>query len=280
MNKDFSGWYQQLLADTSGLISLLINFIPTLLVSLAFLIIGYFVARILKATAIKLLKRLGVDRVSSAIGLNEHIQQAGEQYSAAKLIGALIFWIVFFIFVVMAADSLGLPQLSQTLDQFIIFIPKLIAAVLIVLIGFAMANIAKSFVYKTSKSVDIEYAKPLSQITFGIVAVLTVSLAFGSLDIDTYLLDTLVSVLVASVCFGAAISIGLGSKSTSENIMHYIRINEVLKIGDKVTLKQGVEANVAAIHTTVTLFSIEGSDDTLVIHNKEVMSGLVIHKKT
>lgn len=280
MNKNINGWYQQLLTDTSGLISLIINFIPTLLVAVAFILVGYFFARILKTTAIKILKRLGVDRVSNAIGLNEHIQQAGDQYSVAKLIGSLIFWIVFFVFVVMAADSLGLPQLSQTLDQFILFIPKLIAAVLIVLIGFAMANIAKSFVYRTSKSVDIEYAKPLSQVTFGIVAVLTVSLAFGSLDIDTYLLDTLVSVLVASVCFGAALSIGLGSKSTSENIMHYIRINEVLKVGDKVTLKQGVEAKVVAIHTTVTLFSIDGTDDTLVVHNKEVMSGLIIHKKT
>lgn len=278
MNTDVNFWYEKIISDSTGLLSLIIQFIPNLIVSIAILIIGYVVARILKATAIKILKRLGVDRVSNAIGLNDHIQQAGDQYSAAKLIGSLIFWIVFFVFVVMAADSLGLPQLSQTLDLFIVFIPKLIAAVLIVLLGFAMANIARSFVYKTSKSVDIDYAKPLSQATFGIVSVLTISLAFGSMDIDTSLLDTLVSLLVAAVCLGAAISIGLGSKTTSENIMHYIRITEVLKPGDKVTLKQGVEAKVASIHTTVTLFSVNGSDDVLVIQNKDVMNGLTIHK--
>lgn len=278
MNKDLNFWYEKLITDSTGLLSLVINFIPTLIASISILIVGYIISRVLKATTVKILKRLGVDRVSNAIGLNEHIQQAGDQYSAAKLIGSLVFWAIFFVFIVMAADSLGLPQLSQTLDQFIIFLPKLIAAVLIILLGFAMANIAKSFAYKTAKSVDIEYAKPISQLTFGIIAVLTVSLAFGSMDIDTNLLDNLVSVLVAAVCFGAAISIGLGSKSTSENIMHYIRINEVLNKGDIVTLKSGVKAKIVSIHTTVTLFKVDDSDDVLVIQNKEVMNGLKIHK--
>lgn len=278
MNKDLNFWYEKLITDSTGLLSLVINFIPTLIASISILIVGYIISRVLKATTVKILKRLGVDRVSNAIGLNEHIQQAGDQYSAAKLIGSLVFWAIFFVFIVMAADSLGLPQLSQTLDQFIIFLPKLIAAVLIILLGFAMANIAKSFAYKTAKSVDIEYAKPISQLTFGIIAVLTVSLAFGSMDIDTNLLDNLVSVLVAAVCFGAAISIGLGSKSTSENIMHYIRINEVLNKGDIVTLKNGVKAKIVSIHTTVTLFKVDDSDDVLVIQNKEVMNGLKIHK--
>lgn len=278
MNKDLNFWYEKLITDSTGLLSLVINFIPTLIASISILIVGYIISRVLKATTVKILKRLGVDRVSNAIGLNEHIQQAGDQYSAAKLIGSLVFWAIFFVFIVMAADSLGLPQLSQTLDQFIIFLPKLIAAVLIILLGFAMANIAKSFAYKTAKSVDIEYAKPISQLTFGIIAVLTVSLAFGSMDIDTNLLDNLVSVLVAAVCFGAAISIGLGSKSTSENIMHYIRINEVLNKGDIVTLKNGMKAKIVSIHTTVTLFKVDDSDDVLVIQNKEVMNGLKIHK--
>lgn len=279
MNKNIDFWYEKLITDSTGLLNLIVNFIPTLVASIAILIVGYIISRILKATTIKMLRRLGVDRVSKNIGLNEHIQQANDQYSASKLIGSLVFWIIFFVFIVMAADSLGLPQLSQTLDQFILFLPKLIAAVLIILLGFAMANIAKSFAYKTARSVDIDYAKPLSQVTFGIIAVLTISLAFGSMDIDTYLLDNLVSVLIAAICFGAAISIGLGSKTTSENIMHYIRINEILRKGDKVRLKQGVDATIVSIHTTVTLFSVEGSDDVIVIQNKDVMNGLIIHKR-
>lgn len=269
--------FQEVLSGKSGLIDQAVEFLPSLMVAIAIIIAGYIVSKILKIASVRLLKRVGIDRVSQSIGLNEKMQAAGAKYVASNVIASLIFWVVFAIFSLMAADSLNLPQVSRTLDQFIIFIPKIIASLLIILLGFAVAHIAKSVVYKKSKSANVGYSKPASQIIFGIISILTISLAFGSLDIDTYLLDTLVSILVASVGLGAAISIGLGSRSASEGIMHSIYIRDVLKEGDIVTLSSGTRGTIVSIRNTVTLVQPEKQIETLVVDNKELLNGLKIH---
>ena len=188
----------------------------------------------------------------------------------------LVFWITFLVFIVTAADSLGLSQLGETMDQFLRFIPKIIAATLILLFGLAAANLIKNAIYNAAKAAEFDFARPLSKAAYGLVAILTLSLTINQLDIDTVLLDTIIAIALATLGVGTAISLGLGSREASQNIIYSLYISDTVKVGDSVTTKDGIKGDVVEITAVVTI--IRTSDESLkVIDNKRFLDGLTIH---
>jgi small-conductance mechanosensitive channel len=162
------------------------------------------------------------------------------------------------------------------MDQFLRFIPKLVAATLILLFGLAAASLIKSTVYESAKSAGFDFARPLSKVSFALVVVLTLSLTIGQLEIETRLLDAIIIIVLAALGVGAAISLGLGSRSASENIVYSIYIADTVKIGDKVTISDGTSGEVVEIGAVAT--TIRTQDESLkVVDNKAFLSGLSIH---
>jgi hypothetical protein len=120
----------------------LFSLLPQLLGAIIILIIGYIVAKILQAVVGRVLKSVGFDGWMEKGGIKQFFDRAQTSYTPATVIGRLVFWFVFIIALTMAADALGIPQVSEVLGQLIAaFILSIIAAILILILAALLANL-------------------------------------------------------------------------------------------------------------------------------------------
>ncbi|MGY0641279.1 MAG: mechanosensitive ion channel family protein [Paraglaciecola chathamensis] len=276
MKENISIWFEAVSGSLAALFEEVAGFLPSLFAALIILLVGYFVSRLLRFAVSSILKKVGVDKLAQATGIDQQLSKFGKNVSVSSTLAVLVFWITFLVFIVTAADSLGLSQLGETMDQFLRFIPKIIAATLILLFGLAAANLIKNAIYNAAKAAEFDFARPLSKAAYGLVAILTLSLTINQLDIDTVLLDTIIAIALATLGVGTAISLGLGSREASQNIIYSLYISDTVKVGDSVTTKDGIKGDVVEVTAVVTI--IRTSDESLkVIDNKRFLDGLTIH---
>ena len=120
----------------------LFGFLPNLLGFAVILIIGYIVAKVVKAIAARLLDRLGVDRMLNESEGGRLVDRMLPGASASRGIARLLFWLVFAFFIVAAFGALRLDALDEFMNSVLSYLPNLVVAVLIFVVAAAVAGVA------------------------------------------------------------------------------------------------------------------------------------------
>src|ERR671939_1535975 len=129
-----------LLQPLQNALSTFLSYIPQLIGAIIILIVGYIVAKVLQAVVGRVLQGIGFDRWMERGGIKQFLDRAETNQTPASILGALVFWFVFIIAITMAADALGISQVSVVLAQLIAYIPNVIAAILILILAALLAN--------------------------------------------------------------------------------------------------------------------------------------------
>ena len=111
--------------------------------------------------------------------------RAGIRIPVSALIGKVVYWFVLLIFLVSAAESLGLERVSATLDMLALYVPKVFGAALILLAGVLLAQVLSGLVRGAAESVGLDYANGLARIAQGLVIIISISVAIGQLEVKT-----------------------------------------------------------------------------------------------
>ncbi len=115
-------------------------YVPQLIGAMVVLIIGYIIARVLQAVLARVLQGIGFDSWMERGGIKQFFDRADTTQTPAGILGKLVFWFVFIIAITMAADALGIRQVSEVLSELIAYIPSIIAAILILVLAALLAN--------------------------------------------------------------------------------------------------------------------------------------------
>ncbi|MCA1729790.1 MAG: hypothetical protein LC751_10410, partial [Actinobacteria bacterium] len=106
-------------------LSAFLSYIPQLIGAVVILIIGYLVARVLQRVVTRVLEAVGFEGWMERGGIKQFFDRAETDQTPHSILGALVFWFVFIIAITMAADALGIPQVSAVLAQLIAYIPSI-----------------------------------------------------------------------------------------------------------------------------------------------------------
>src|SRR5919206_1195345 len=188
-------------------------FIPQLIGAIIILIVGYIVARVLQAVFARVLQAVGFDRWMERGGIKQFFDRAETNQTPASILGALVFWFVFIIAITMAADALGIPQVSAVLSQLIAYIPNVIAAVLILILAALLANFLASVVRGATGS-DL-----LSNIARYAIIVYAVFAALTQLGIAVQLTAPTFLIILGAAALAAAIAFGFGAQGVARDIV-------------------------------------------------------------
>jgi len=120
------------------------TFVPKLLGFLVILLVGYFVAKIVAKLVDKGLEKAGFDRAVERGGIKKAM--AKSNYDASDIVAKLVFFAIFIPFLSAAVGTLGINALEQPLSAFIALIPRIIVAIVLVVIGAVIAGTVKSFI--------------------------------------------------------------------------------------------------------------------------------------
>ena len=216
-----------ILQSLQNALSTFLEYIPQLIGAILILIIGYIVARILQAVVARVLQTIGFDRWMEHGGIKQFFDRAQTRETPATVLGKLVFWLVFIIAITMAADALGIRQVSQVLGQLIAYIPSIIAAILILVLAALLANFLSGIVRGATGS-DL-----LSNIARYAIIIYAAFAAITELGIAVQLTAPTFLIILGAVALAAAIAFGWGGRDVAKDIIerYYDRRDEVTSGG-------------------------------------------------
>lgn len=253
------------------------GFAPNLFGMLLILVLGFIVSRFAERLVSMLLKRVGFDRVSQDVGIGLALSRARLEISAAEIVGKLVFWLLMLTFLVSAAEALGLENVSRTIDSFVGYLPNVIAAVVIVVIGVLLANFARELVASGATNLGVGYANVISRLVFGVILVVVGTLAIGQLHIETMLINRIVEIALIATSAALALAIGLGSRDTARNIIAGVYAREAFRPGTDIDCgkDRGKIEEVGAINTRIRVDSGEGGVKAVYVPNGQLTEMMV-----
>ena len=249
---EYDLWNQSLVNAMSTMWNSVGVFIPRLFGALLVILLGFVVAKLLDTLLSKLLAKIGLDRLMAGTGLTKLLSRVGIQVSVSTLIGKIVYWFVLLIFLVSAAESLGLERVSATLDVFALYLPKVFAAGLVLLAGVLLAQLAASMLRGAAESVGLDYASSLGRIAQAMVIIISISVAFGQLEIKTDLLNNIIAIVLISIGLAMALAMGLGSRDIAQQILSGIYVREMFEVGQTVRIGE-IEGQIEEIGTVKTV---------------------------
>jgi small-conductance mechanosensitive channel len=209
MQSQSEGMFQPL----QNALSTFLSYIPQLIGALIILIVGYIVAKVLQAVVGRVLQGIGFDRWMERGGIKQFFDRAETNQTPASIIGALVFWFVFIIAITMAADALGIPQVSVVLAQLIAYIPNIIAAILILILAALLANFISGIVRGATGSDILASIAQYAIIVYAVFAALTQLGVAVQLTANTFL------IVLGAVALAAAIAFGIGGREVAQDIL-------------------------------------------------------------
>ena len=194
-------------------ISVFLSYIPQLIGAVIILVIGYIVAKVLEAVVGRVLQAIGFDGWMERGGIKQFFDRAETKHTPATIIGKLVFWFVFIIALTMAADALGIPQVSAVLGQLLAFIPNIIAAIVILILAALLANFLSGIVRGATGSGILGSIAQYAVIVYAVFAALTQLGIAVELTAPTFL------ILLGAVALAAAIAFGIGGREVARDIL-------------------------------------------------------------
>ena len=233
-------------------------FIPRLFGAMVVVLLGFVVAKFLDTLLSKLLGKIGLDRLMAGTGLTKLLSRAGIQVPVSTLIGKIVYWFVLLVFLVSAAQSLGLDRVSSALDLLTVYLPKVFGALLVLLAGVLLAQVLNGLVRGAAESVGFDYASGLGRVTQGLVIIISISVAISQLEVKTDLLNHVIVIVLITVGLAIALAMGLGSREIAGQILAGIYVRELYQVGQEVRVGE-VEGQIEEIGTVkTTLLTDEG----------------------
>src|SRR5919106_5829496 len=219
MQSQSEGMFQPL----QNALSTFLSYIPQLIGALIIRIVGYIVAKALQALIGRVLQAVGFDRWMERGGIKQFFDRAETNQTPHSILGQLVFWFVFIIAITMAADALGIPQVSAVLAQLIAYIPSIIAAILILILAALLANFISGIVRGATGSDLLVSIARYAIIVYAVFAALTQLGLAVQLTANTFL------IVLGAVALAAAIAFGIGGQEIARDILKkaYSRSDEV-----------------------------------------------------
>ncbi|MCZ0932361.1 MAG: mechanosensitive ion channel [Oligoflexia bacterium] len=248
-------WQKSLESSTQILWEKLVEYIPNVLGTLILLVAGYFISKLLAKISIKILRTVGIDKVSEKIGLHKTLEKLGVQLKSSDLFGRIFFWLIMLVFIISASEALHLNKITETIDAFVRYLPNIIGAGLIFILGLMAVQFLKNIVEDFSQKAGLEYGKILASVIHFVAVIVVGVLAVEQLQLETELIKNIMEILLISAGVVLALSLGLGTKDLSKSWVSGLSLKEQIKQGSHLEFEniKGVVKKVGAINTTVDL---------------------------
>lgn len=203
----------------SDLYARLINFLPNFLVAIILLIVGWIIAVFLAKLVKQALKSVKVDEVGDKLGLDVLSARTGVKMSISGAIAWIIKWFLLIAIFLAAADILGLTQISQFLNQVLLYIPNVVAAAAILLVGALVANFLSKLVRHSVQAAGLSSADLIGSVTQWAIMIFTVLATLAQLKVAEAFVQTLFTGIIAMLAIAGGLAFGLGGKEHASKVL-------------------------------------------------------------
>jgi len=211
----FQNFGQAILSALGHALDVLLVFIPLLLGFLVILLVGYIIASIVSKAVVFLLRKVGFDRLAQRVGLTRMEQRMGVKLDPAGVLGKIVFWFLFLIFLVPATNALGLTSVSGILNTLIAYIPNVFVAILVLFLGTLGATFVADIVRGATSSTNIGNPNIFANIARWAIIGFAALIALEQLQIAPALINELFAAIVGAAAIAFGLAFGLGGQDSA-----------------------------------------------------------------
>ena len=193
-----------------ALVNQLMAFVPMLLGALLILLIGWLIAKAIEGVVVKVLKTIALDKLADQIQFSSVLAKGGIKNKLSELIGVIIYWLVMLAVGMVGFNALQLTVAAELFQSIVVFLPNVIAAVFILIVGVFAAAFLATTVRTTASNAGIYQSQLLAQAVQAIVVIFAMVAALQQLQIQ--FVGEVFLIILGGVSLGTALAFGLGCK--------------------------------------------------------------------
>jgi len=216
-------WQTVIVEPTKEMLTKIANFIPNLIGALVILILGWVIAKIIKGIVNRILLLIRFDLIAEKASVASILSKGAIKLTARQMISNLAYWLVMIMILVMVVNALGLTVASQLLEGLLAYIPKVIAAIFVLVLGMFLGNIVSGVVRTACSNANLPKPEMLGNISQWAIVVFAVTISLRQLGIAPLLVTTTFNILFGGICLALALAFGLGGRDIAAKYLEELR---------------------------------------------------------
>ncbi len=249
------------LSDSIARVGLkVLEYLPNILGALALVLIGWLVARLLRAAVSRIakgiLRTVGRQRVGSTKAVDAHTQRSRTWQTTPAIVGGVVYWTVLLFFLAAAIEALGLRAVSNFVGLVTAYLPRVLAGVLILLVGIWAGEFLRLLIARAAARAKLAWGDLMARVAQVMVILVMAIIAVDELGIESTILTVTVATFFAATFGAAAVAFGLGARSSVGNILASRYVRRVYEVGDVVRTGE-YEGRILEITDTAVMLESE-----------------------
>jgi hypothetical protein len=255
---------ERLFEAFAGLGNSIITAMPKVAVGILLVILGLIVAKLVEVTLRVALVRVHFDGAIQKVGVDKALHRIGIRQKLSYALPRLIYFLVILLLARTASDALGLVAISGAIGAFFSYLPNLIAALLLVILGSTVGQFAGQMVTRSAEDSGIDFAPSLGKLVSALIIFIVAMMAISQLKIDTQMVRIVTCFVLGAGALAFGLSFGLGTRDIVRNLVIGFYTRKFLVIGKRVDIagQSGVLTAITATHAILT-----NEDQDLMVSN-------------
>jgi hypothetical protein len=227
----------QLLRIALDLREMVVSAAPRVIVGIVVVIAMLIVAKLVERVLRAMLVRMHLDALLKQAGLDVLFQRVGIRESLNQLLPRLVYFLLLLIFAQTAADGFGLTAIADGIRSMFAYLPNVIAAMLIIVVGVSVSQFAGTAVTRAADESGIEFARSLGSMVSGLILFLVAVMAIGQLQFDTAMVRIVTACVLSGMALAFGLSLGLGTRDITRNVLAGFYARKLFAPGDALEIR-------------------------------------------
>jgi len=216
-------WDNLIVEPVREMLTKVMAYLPVLLGALVILIVGWIVAKAIRRIVDWLLKTVRFDTMADKAGISEVLRKGNLRTNAREVVSGLVYWLIMIMVLVMVVNALGLPKASEVLASLFAYVPRVIAALFVLVVAMFLANFVSGIVSTAAENANLPKPQLLAGISRWAIIIFAVTISLGELGIGTLLVTTTFNIILGGICLALALAFGLGGKDAAARYLEELK---------------------------------------------------------
>ena len=216
-------WDNLIAEPIRQMLTRIMAYLPVLLGALIILIVGWIVAKAIRRLVDWLLKVVRFDVMADKAGISEVIRKGDLKISAGEVVSKLVYWLIMIMVLVMTVDALGLPKTSDVLASLFAYIPRVIAALLVLVVAMFLASFVSGIVSTAAGNAKMPKPELIAGISRWAIIIFAATIALVELGIAPLLVTTTFNIILGGIVLALALAFGLGGKDAAARYLEELK---------------------------------------------------------
>ena len=227
--------------------------VPNIVGAILLILIGWLLSKFAAKLLRRLLKSIGIDRLAEKLNEIDLVARSNLQIVPSAVLSKILYYFLFFIFISAATDVLGIEAVSELMNDFLNYIPYLISALIVFVVGLLLADFLRNIVLTTCQSLGIPAANFIATFAFYFLFLNVVMITLDQAQIDTDFIQDNLSIILAGIVLAFAIGYGFAARPIVANLLAAYYNRQKVQVGDTIAI-DGVKGEVVGKdNTSLTL---------------------------